>query len=270
MQTWHADELTEVRSRSRRSEAGLVDPPAARYQNVRPRERVASALAGGVALTWGLAHRTWSAKAAALLGSGLVYRGVTGHCPMYHALGVASTGEAGAVAALPSGRERAARSYNILRSVTVQKTAEQVYQAWHEPETFALVMSHFASLTSLPDQRTRWTLHDPLGGVHAWETSIVRDEPNKLVRWETDEHSELVKSLTLELAPAPGGRGTEMMLHLRLERPSGALGALLGKLLGKVPALVVERALGNAKCLLEAGELPSLKNNPAARRSARP
>jgi len=237
---------------------------------VAPKERVASALAGGFALAWGLSTGSWGGKAVALLGSGLVYRGVSGQCPLYRSLGVNSAGGTDASPTAGSGVERAQRSYEILRAVTVQKPAAQVYDAWRDPQIFAAAMSHFASLTPLGAGHMRWTLHDPLGQPHHWETEIVADEPNKLLRWATAEHSMLIKSMTLTLTEAPGGRGTEMQLHLRLERPAGPLGTLLTKLFGAVPAWVVDRALGNVKSLLEAGELPTLKKNPAARRSARP
>jgi uncharacterized membrane protein len=254
-----------VRSADRHVPTGL-QPSAEQRVNVAPKERVASALAGGLALAWGLSTGSWGAKAVAALGTGLIFRGVSGHCPLYRSLGVHGAG--GADAAHYSDVRRARSSYDILRSATVQKSAEQVYRAFRDPQMFASALSHFAQLTPLAPGHMRWTLHDPLGQPHHWETEIVEDEPNRRLRWVTSEHSSLIKNLTLTLAPAPGDRGTEMQLHLRLERPTGALGTLVTKLLGAMPAWVVDRALGNIKSLLEAGELPTLKKNPSARASA--
>lgn len=270
MQTTQTTGPGRVARLERRSEVIRPDAFAEQSVNVPPKERMASALAGGVALAWGLSSRSWSGKAVALLGSGLVYRGVSGRCPVYGALGVNSRGGDDTAPALQSGAQRAQQHYDVLRSATVQKSAEQVYGAWRDPETFRLAMSHFAVLTPLGAGHVRWTLHDPLGRAHHWETELVADEPNRMLRWATAPNSLLIKSLTLTLAAAPGDRGTEMKLHLRMERPAGALGSVITKLLGAVPTWVVDRALGNIKSLLEAGELPTLKNTPAARRSARP
>jgi len=235
--------------------------------NVGSNERLASAMAGGLAVLWGISQRGATGTLAIALGSALVHRGVSGHCQLYGALGVDRAHSNGEPYAL-TGHERAARDIDVLRSVTVQRTPHDVFRAWRRPETFAQAMAHFASHTSLEGERTRWTLHDPLGREHSWVTQIVDEQPGKRIRWQTVESAPLVKNLTLELRPAPGDRGTEMTLHLRLVPPSGPLGALLTKLFGKTPAWVLDRALGNVKSLLEAGEMPSLKNNPAARASA--
>ena len=56
--------------------------------NVGDRERWISAIGGGALALWALARRTLPAGAAGLLGGALVYRGLSGHCPLYDALGI--------------------------------------------------------------------------------------------------------------------------------------------------------------------------------------
>src|SRR5437868_12425299 len=55
--------------------------------NVSDMERVASVIAGGALGLYGLARRSLAGAALAAIGGGLVYRGLTGHCPVYGALG---------------------------------------------------------------------------------------------------------------------------------------------------------------------------------------
>jgi uncharacterized membrane protein len=236
--------------------------------NVRSDERLVSALAGGFAVAWGLSHGATSGKLVALLGSALVYRGVSGHCHVYQGLGIDRVHgtERSSEAARPRGL--LATSHDMLRTVTVQRSADEVYRAWRDPETFARAMGHFASHTTRDATRTRWTLRDSLGHEHGWDAVLVVEEPGKRLQWQSVEDAPLLKNLTLSLRPAPGDRGTEMTLHLRLSPASGVLGGLLQKLLGRSPAWVLERALGNVKALLEAGEIPSLEHNPSARISA--
>lgn len=240
-------------------------PPSRAAINVHRNERLVSALAGGFIVAWGLAHRSRSAKAVALLGSGLVYRGVSGHCHLYGALGVNTAegrehdGESTSTHLLPT------RKHDVLRSVTIQNSATEVFRIFSEPETFAQIMGHFASISAGAGGESEWTLRDKVGHAHSWSTRTVESEPAKRIRWATPDDASLVKNLTLELRAAPGNRGTEATLHLRMTRPAGALGSLLAKVLGPAPAWVLQRALGNAKCLLEAGELPSVANNPSAR-----
>jgi uncharacterized membrane protein len=252
------------RALSRRP-AAMPTVPSSRRINVHEAERMGSALAGGLALAWGLASRSSIGKAAALVGGGLVYRGVSGHCHLYQALGV-NTAERADRASTPLDEH--VPHYDVLRSVTIQKTPEEVYRAWKQPAIFARAMSHLAELQPADGERTRWTIRDPLGMAHSWETEVVEDKPDQLLRWASTNDSPVVKTGTVSLKAAPGNRGTEVTLRIRLEPPSGVLGRLLRKLIGKVPSVIAERALFNFKCLIETGELPSLKRNPAARPSA--
>jgi uncharacterized membrane protein len=56
--------------------------------NIGTAERWASAVGGGALVLLGIARRSIGGATAALLGGGLLYRGVGGHCPAYAALGI--------------------------------------------------------------------------------------------------------------------------------------------------------------------------------------
>jgi len=56
--------------------------------NVGETERVVSVMGGGVLALIGLARGGLTGSAMALAGGALVYRGVSGHCKAYSALGV--------------------------------------------------------------------------------------------------------------------------------------------------------------------------------------
>ncbi|MDQ3255433.1 MAG: DUF2892 domain-containing protein [Acidobacteriota bacterium] len=56
--------------------------------NVGETERLASAVGGGALALYGLSPRSWGGLALAILGGSLLYRGTTGHCSTYSALGV--------------------------------------------------------------------------------------------------------------------------------------------------------------------------------------
>lgn len=56
--------------------------------NVGETERVVSVMGGGVLALYGLARGGLMGIGMALTGGALVYRGVSGHCEAYHALGM--------------------------------------------------------------------------------------------------------------------------------------------------------------------------------------
>ncbi|HLJ10858.1 MAG TPA: DUF2892 domain-containing protein [Planctomycetaceae bacterium] len=60
--------------------------------NVSQTERTISAAAGGAALVFGLSRGSLSGLITALVGGGLIYRGLTGHCSVYEALDYSTAG----------------------------------------------------------------------------------------------------------------------------------------------------------------------------------
>ena len=56
--------------------------------NVGNPERVASAVAGGALALYGLTRRSIGGGLLAAIGASLLYRGSTGHCPVYESLGI--------------------------------------------------------------------------------------------------------------------------------------------------------------------------------------
>jgi uncharacterized membrane protein len=62
------------------------------HRNVGPTERWASMIAGGALALYGLSRRSLGGGILASIGAGLAYRGITGHCPAYEALGIDTAG----------------------------------------------------------------------------------------------------------------------------------------------------------------------------------
>lgn len=71
-------------------------PCAGEAVNVGGTERALSALAGGSLLAYGLSRRSLSGLVTAIVGGGLVYRGMTGHCGLYDVLGISTANAASA------------------------------------------------------------------------------------------------------------------------------------------------------------------------------
>lgn len=224
-------------------------------QNVRDEERIVSVVAGGLAVGAGLAARSWAGAAGALLGSGLLYRGVTGHCHLYQALGVSTTPHS-----LPEGAQE--HPIGAVRAVTIQKPAREIYDTWKRADVLTRLFDHFADVREAEPGVLRWTLHDPLGRAHSWDTRVEDDTPGERLVLASAPDALIAYRNTLQISPAPGDRGSEVRLRLELV-PHGAIARALGKLMPS--ALVAQRTLANLKSLLEAGELPILHPNPAAR-----
>lgn len=95
--TYHPKASSSVSPISRWEDDGGPDPAVLRSTHCAPltvniggTERAISALAGGSLLAYGLSRRSLSGLLTALVGGGLIYRGLTGHCGVYEALGVST------------------------------------------------------------------------------------------------------------------------------------------------------------------------------------
>lgn len=62
--------------------------------NVGDVERVVSVMSGGVLTLFGAVRGGLAGLGLAVLGGSLIYRGVTGHCEAYHALGIDTSDQA--------------------------------------------------------------------------------------------------------------------------------------------------------------------------------
>lgn len=69
--------------------SALPTPERARV-NVGAVERALSAYVGGSLVTWGLSRRSLPGLLVAAAGGALIYRGATGHCRLYDALGMST------------------------------------------------------------------------------------------------------------------------------------------------------------------------------------
>jgi hypothetical protein len=73
----------------------------------------------------------------------------------------------------------------------------------------------------------------------------------------------------VEVAAAPGGRGTELRARLRTTEPSGAAGAVARKA-GQDPRQAVRAALRESKQLIEVGEVLRVDPTPHGKRGHTP
>lgn len=198
--------------------------------------------------------------AAALTGGWLLSRAVGGRDRVEQALG--SESSSGSRSDDETGT---AGPTEVRRSVTVGRPADELYEAWRDPDTFSRVVSHVAEVTELDEDRLRWTVSAPRGREVSWETRVVETVPGEFVRWETPADATVPNEGSVRFRPAPGDRGTTVTLSLKFDPPGGALGAAALERLDIVPEALAGTVLDRFKSLVETGEISTLEGNPSAR-----
>jgi len=227
--------------------------------NLHKLERVGSSVLGALMVAGGLKRRSIGGLAAVLTGSGLLYRGISGHCHVYQALGISTARRTLTDAVAEASRER-----RVQRTVTVDKPAAELYALWRDPATLRQVMAPFANLSPAADEGIRWSLRSPLGRLCVWTSQVVEEREGELLRWESIEGSKMIAGGMLRLAPALGNRGTRVSLSLRFEPPPGLIGHALFSTLRVVPNTISRKALQRFKSLAETGEIPTTEGSPSA------
>lgn len=225
-------------------------------------DRMATAVLGGALLTLGLGRRSLGGTALALASGGLLYRSLRGRGPVLQKGGR----EEGALPERAAGM--GAASPEVVRSISIGRPAEELFELWRKPETLTRVMADFADVRETAPGTQRWRVHAPRGRSLEWESRILESRPGELLSWRAVAGAALPNEGWVRFRPAPGEWGTEVTLCFRFEPPGGAMGRALMERLNVVPRLLAQRALRRFKSLAETGEIPTLEHNPAARATA--
>jgi uncharacterized membrane protein len=229
--------------------------------NVGETERVVSALGGGALALVGLSRGNAAGLTAAAIGGALLYRGLTGHCYCYEALGIDTAHDGNAATSVP-----AARGVKVETAVTIDRPAAELYRFWRDFERLPQVMSHLQSV-SVHGDKSHWVARPGLGVNLEWDAEIINDRPDELVAWRSLQGSAIGTAGSVHFDPAPGGRGTEVRVALKIDPPAGKAGVALARLFGADPRQEIRADLRRFKQLMEAGELPTIAGQSTCRQS---
>lgn len=232
-----------------------------RSVNVGSYERWASAIGGGALTAYGLTRRSRSGLLLSVLGAGMLYRGTTGHCNVYEALGVNTATNREGESRLAS----VARDVHVEESITINKSPAEIYSFWREFENLPGFMKHLESVTTLASGISRWVAKGPTGEPVEWDAEIYNEKENELISWRSLPGSEFVNAGTVRFEPAAGGRGTIVRVTMNYNVTGGKVTAALARLLGQAPEQMVAEDLRRLKQILETGEVATIEGQTSGR-----
>jgi uncharacterized membrane protein len=158
----------------------------------------------------------------------------------------------------------ATSTIKVRRSETIGRPCAEVWRYVRDLSHFPRWAAHVESVTEEADGSSHWVVRGPGGSRIEWDARIVAETPEERVSWESVEGSDIRHAGVLAVREAPGGRGTELSLHLAYDAPAGVLGDLLARLLGEEPANQAREDLRRLKQLLETGEIATNAMRPQA------
>ena len=219
--------------------------------NVGDKERLASLAGGGALVAAGLMRRGLGGYLLAFVGGTLMYRGATGHCSVCAAMNKGTK---------PAGKRELSRDVPghggilVEKSVTVDKSPEELYAFWRKLENLPRIMQHLETVIETDATHSNWIAKAPAGTTVSWGAEIIRDEPNHYIAWRSLENSDVANSGSVRFVPNEQGNGTIVRVIFEYKPPAGALGAVIAKLFGEEPNQQVESDLMRFKELMESGE----------------
>ena len=231
--------------------------------NVGQTERWASAIGGGALALYGLTRGTKGGVALALIGGTLVYRGMSGHCSVYEVAGLNTAGtesERNPNVSVSSGR-----GVKVEKSVTINRSPEELYSFWRNFENLPRFMNHLESVKVEGANRSHWVAKGPAGTSVEWDAEVYNEKENEMIAWRSLEGSEVDNAGSVHFEPATGGRGTVVRVVLKYDPPAGKLGALVARLFGESPSQQIDEDLRRFKQLMEAGETATTKGQTSGR-----
>jgi len=143
----------------------------------------------------------------------------------------------------------------VTRSVTINRSREEVYRFWRALENLPRFMYHLESVEITGTTRSHWIAKAPAGRTVEWDADIINDLPNELLSWSSVPESDVPNSGTVRFTDAPGDRGTEVHVELNYDPPAGEAGAIVAKLFGEEPGQQVRDDLRRFKQVMETGEV---------------
>lgn len=244
--SWHDDNEFQAHSGG----SGVV--------NVGQTERMISVGLGAFLLSSGLGNLTSHPIKGLLrtvIGGALLYRGASGHCPVY-----ASMGKTKGVGHTPA--------INIRTGLIVNKPKDEVYAFWRKLENLPLFMKHLASVTEIDEKHSHWEAEIPGGiGRVKWNAEIVKEEQGSLIGWQSIPNSTINNAGKVTFKEALGGQGTELEVVISYHPPAGELGAGIAKSLNPVLEKMIRQDIMNFKDYIETKHQSPASNFSTSSRS---
>ncbi|MDB5195927.1 MAG: hypothetical protein JWP88_297 [Flaviaesturariibacter sp.] len=247
--SWHADnELLPNEGRS-----GVV--------NVGQNERLISTALGAFLLSSGINNlfkHPVNSLIKTAIGGMLLYRGASGHCPVYSSLGKTKDVEH-------------TSAVNIRTNMIVNKPKDEVYAFWRKLENLPLFMKHLAAVTEIDAKHSHWEAAVPGNiGKIKWNAEIVKEEEGEMIGWQSIANSMINNAGKVVFSEALGGQGTELEVVISYHPPAGELGAGIAKALNPVFERIIRQDVMNFKEYIETKHNSGGTSNSTAKTDAAP
>ena len=177
-------------------------------------QRALSAMAGTMLLYF-VSKKHKAESLLMLSGAYLLYRAISGHCPITAAL-------------KRNSRSNPAPNINIRTHIIVNKPRAEVYAFWRRLENWPLFMRHLENVDELDPTTSAWKLRLPGVGEVRCETRIVKEQKDSELSWRSADGAPIENTGKVNFSDTPG-KGTRIDVMLSYRASHGPIGEKLAR-----------------------------------------
>jgi uncharacterized membrane protein len=150
-------------------------------------------------------------------GAYLLYRAVSGHCPLSAAWSA-------------NYRRNHPTNINVRTHIVVNKPREEVYAFWRSLENWPLFMRHLSNVDEIDKSTSAWTMRLPGIGDIRWESRIVKEERDAELSLTSVSGAPLDSTAKIKFSSTPGN-ATRIDVMLSYRAPAGVIGERVARFL---------------------------------------
>jgi uncharacterized membrane protein len=204
-------------------------------------------LGGGALAAYGLRQRSPLGVGLALVGGGLVYRGLSGRNLVADLIDATTPSRPdGPVASVPAGR-----GIKVDEMIVIHRPAADLFRFWRNLENLPRFFRHLESVKTLGDNRSHWRAKAPLGLCAEWDAVIHTERQNAMMSWRSLPGADVDTAGSVHFIPIEGGKSTLMRVVLKYLPWGGELGAALARVFGEAPEQQIMEDLRCFKRMME-------------------
>jgi uncharacterized membrane protein len=168
--------------------------------------------------------------------------------------------------AIDMATDTTAKPLKVEKSVTINKSPEDLYSFWRNLENLPRFTKHLESIKVIDSIHSNWVAAAPLGMSVKWDAEIILDEANYLIGWASMPKADIDNAGFVRFRPSTGGRGTEVKVVMEYNIAGGVVTAAIAKLLGEEPENQLSEDLHRFKQFMETGEIATTEGQSSGRR----
>jgi len=213
-------------------------------RNVGGIERLGSILAGGALIGAGLLRRGVARPFLLGAGSALLFRGASGHCPLYRQFGINQV-DRRRRDGVPGNQ-----GLRIEYGLEVQCPAPELYQFWRNIEQLPRILRHVESVEPTDAWHSHWRARGPIGPALEWDAEIINEHENELIAWQSVYGAKLQNAGSVRFEPLSDS-ATYVKVCIELQPIGGTATLTLARLFGTDPQRELEEDLERFKDFAE-------------------